>query len=111
MAIEDRMRSAAPCSVVRRSLKGDCTPCHAGISCTNLERTWGLAYQGRGDTRVACGGLDAVVAEQNLDHAQVGASLEQVRGKAVAKHVGRDPLLQANLRRSEFDRFASGVWI
>jgi hypothetical protein len=50
--------------------------------------TLGLAYQGRGDIRVACGGPDTVVAEQNLDHAQVGASFEQVRGKAVSEHVG-----------------------
>src|ERR1041385_463957 len=42
------------------------------------------------DVGVNLGGAGAGVDEQCLDHAQVGAVLQQVSGKAVPKHVGRD---------------------
>lgn len=43
-----------------------------------------------GDMGVNFRGADVRVAEQFLDHAQVCAMLQQVRGKAMAQHVWRD---------------------
>ena len=43
-----------------------------------------------GHVRVNLGGGNVGVAEQFLNHPQVGAVLEQVRGKAVPQHMRRD---------------------
>ena len=50
---------------------------------------------GAGHMGINLGGADAGVAEQFLDDPQVGAVLEQVRGKAVPEHVRRDIALNA----------------
>src|SRR6187401_1747256 len=48
-----------------------------------------------GQVRVELGGADASMAEQGLDHAQVGSALQQMSGKAVPKGVWRHPLVDA----------------
>jgi hypothetical protein len=57
-----------------------------------VERTAHGADVAPRDERVADGGANRAVAEQSLDHADVGAGLEQVRGKAVPHRVRRDVL-------------------
>ena len=42
---------------------------------------------------VDLGGGDGGMAEQFLDHAQVGAGMEHMRGERMAQRVGGDPLL------------------
>ncbi len=44
-----------------------------------------------GDVGVDLGGGDVGVAQQGLDHAQVGAAFQQVGGEGVAQDVGADP--------------------
>lgn len=43
-----------------------------------------------GHVGVHLGGADAGVAQQLLDHPQVRAMFQQVRGETVPQHVGRD---------------------
>src|SRR5437762_8333399 len=47
------------------------------------------------DVGVDLGGDEALVAEELLDAADVGAAVEQVRGKAVAKSVGSGAEVEA----------------
>ena len=42
---------------------------------------------------IASGFFQIVMAQQNLDGVQVGAGFEQVRGEAMAEHVGIDTFL------------------
>ena len=49
-----------------------------------------LAEAGAGHVGVDLGRADARMAEQFLDHAQVSAVFQEMRGKAVSQHVGRD---------------------
>ena len=43
-----------------------------------------------GDVRINFRGTDAGMAEHFLDDPQVSAMFEEMRGKTVAQHVGRD---------------------
>ena len=55
------------------------------------------------DVRVNLRRADAGVAKQFLDHAQIGAVLEQVRGEAVTEHVWRDVLTDARQSHAPLD--------
>jgi hypothetical protein len=48
-----------------------------------VERAAGTAQEQRGDGGVAGGGIDAAMAEQDLNGAEFGAAFEQVGGEAV----------------------------
>src|SRR5208283_4460098 len=83
---------------------------HGGsVRLQSIEGTLGLGYQGRGDTRIARGGFDAAVAEQYLDHAQIGAAFQEVCREAVPKHVRRDLPCHAGLADRELERQARRV--
>ena len=56
-----------------------------------------------GDVRVDLGRRDARMSEQLLHDAQVAASLDEVRGEAVAQHVRRHRLLDAGCRSVTLD--------
>ena len=62
-----------------------------------------LAESRSADVGVDFGGLDAGVAQEFLNDAQVGAVFEQVGGEAVSKHVGRQRPLKAGLACALFD--------
>ena len=49
-----------------------------------------LAQSLAGDVRINFRGADAGVAEEFLDHPQVRAVFQQVRGEAVSQHVRRN---------------------
>src|SRR3989442_875623 len=49
-----------------------------------VERALDLCQPGVGEVDVDGGGVEALVAEQGLDHAQVGAALDEVGGEGVA---------------------------
>ena len=55
------------------------------------------------NVRVDGGGGNVGVAEQHLHHAQVGAVVEQVRGKSVAQRVRRGWGAHARLQRIALD--------
>ena len=48
-----------------------------------------------GDMRVDLGGCDLAVPQHELHGPQIGASLEKMRGKSVAKDMGTDLLFQS----------------
>jgi hypothetical protein len=50
-------------------------------------------------------GIDARVAEQFLNDAQVGSALQQMRGKAVTEHVRRDIARDPAPLRPRLDSF------
>ncbi len=62
-----------------------------------------LLQPAAGDVGVDFGGADAGVAEQFLDHAQVGTVFQQMGGEAVAQHVWRDVALDAGRRDALLD--------
>ena len=70
---------------------------HAGarvlLSVQVLQRTDDLAQQIGGDLRIERGGLELLVAEQDLDHADIDLLFEQVGREAVAQRVHRDALV------------------
>ena len=62
-----------------------------------VEGADGLLKASQADVRVAAGGSEGAMAEQFLDQHQVGARIEQVRGKTVTQAVRRVTLGQARL--------------
>jgi hypothetical protein len=58
-----------------------------------LERARNLAQRLEGDAGVERRGIEFLVPEQRLDHANIGLLLEQVRGKAVPQGVQMDGLV------------------
>src|ERR1700730_5612364 len=60
-----------------------------------VERAQRPADDLRRYARVVSGGGDLTVAEQHLDHADVGTVLQQVGSKTVPQRVDSDPLGQA----------------
>jgi hypothetical protein len=52
-----------------------------------FERAGDLAERLEGDPRIERGGIELLVPEQHLDHANVGLRLQQMRGKAVPQRV------------------------
>jgi hypothetical protein len=58
-----------------------------------LQRADDFAQQVGGDLRVKRSGLELLVAEQHLDHADVHLLFEQVRREAVAQRVHRHALV------------------
>ena len=46
---------------------------------------------------VPCGGVEAAMAQQDLDGSQVCASLQQVSGEAMSQRVDRDMLVQLGM--------------
>ena len=55
------------------------------------------------DVGIDFGGADVRVTEQFLDDAQVRAVFQQMRGEAVAQHVGRDIASDARASDASFD--------
>ena len=55
------------------------------------------------DVRVNLRSADTRVAEQLLDHPQIRAMLQQMRGKTVSQHVRRDIALHARAANAIFD--------
>src|SRR5579859_1760448 len=66
-----------------------------------VQGTRRLANELLGHLGVASGRLQAGVAEQRSDDANIGAVLEQVRREAMAQDVGRDAFADPGLSRSE----------
>src|SRR6187402_2469041 len=64
-----------------------------------VERAAGRFQRGRGDVEVAGGRAEAVVPEQDLDRAEVGAGLEQVSGETVSQRMHMNVLAQARGRQ------------
>lgn len=62
-----------------------------------------LAQSLAGDVGVNFRGADAGVAEEFLDHAQVGAVLHQMRGEAVSQHVRRNVARDAGALNAVLD--------
>src|SRR5229473_400532 len=58
-----------------------------------FERAGDLAERLEGDARIERGGIEPLVPEQHLDHADVSLLLQQMRGKAVPQRVQRDGLV------------------
>ena len=52
-----------------------------------IERTLGAANDLGGNSGVVRGGIDALMAEQYLDHADISAVLQQVGGETVAERL------------------------
>ena len=61
-----------------------------------MEAVVHLAQSLTGDVRVHLSGADTGMTEKFLNHAQVGAVLEQVRGETVPQHVWCDVALDAS---------------
>jgi len=57
-----------------------------------IERAYHLADRIRGDARVERGGVELGMAQQDLDHADIDAVLQEMGGKAVPQRVRSDPL-------------------
>ena len=55
-----------------------------------IQRAGGGGDLSRRDPGVASRGIDAAMAEQDLNDARVDAALQQAGGKAVAQRVGTD---------------------
>ena len=74
----------------------------AASSCT-CARGWAFSYAvaqaGGADVRVDLRGHQALVAQQFLHAADVGAAVEQVRGEAVPQRVRRGAAVEAGLTR------------
>src|SRR5580704_13701515 len=65
-----------------------------------FERAGDLAERLEGDARIERGGIELLVPEQHLDHADVGLLLQQMRGEAVPQRVQRYGLVDlGHLRR------------
>src|SRR5216683_5780641 len=65
-----------------------------------FERAGDLAERLEGDARIERGGIELLVPEQHLDHANVGLLLQQMRGEAVPQRVQRDGFVDlGHLRR------------
>jgi hypothetical protein len=64
-----------------------------------------LAQAIPGDMSVNLSRADVGVAEQFLDHAQVGAVFEQMGGEAVPQHMRRDIAFDAGTARPLLDAF------
>src|SRR5260370_15152937 len=58
-----------------------------------FERAGDLAERLEGDARIERGGIELLVPEQHLDHANVGLLLQQMRGETVPQRVQRDGLV------------------
>jgi len=69
-----------------------------------VERTEGVADELRGDAGVVRRGVNAAVAQQRLNDADVRAVFQHVRGEAVAQRVHGDALGDAGAQRG----FAAG---
>src|SRR3954453_311368 len=67
----------------------------SGRDAEAVERAAGRFQRGRGDVKVLGGGAEAVVPEQDLDGAEVGAGLEQVGREAVPQRMHMHVLAQA----------------
>src|SRR5712692_8108804 len=58
-----------------------------------FERAGDLAERLEGDARIKRGGIELLVPEEHLDHADVSLLLQQMRGEAVPQRVQRDGLV------------------
>jgi hypothetical protein len=65
-----------------------------------VERTRRGVQSGFGDMQVAGRGLEIAMAEQQLDAAQIGASIEKVRREGMSKHSGLSGLEMPSCLRS-----------
>ena len=72
---------------------------------TRVELPVDFAQASSGDVRVNFRGADGGVAEQFLDHPQVGAVFEQVRGETVPQHVRRNVARDAGEAHARLDAF------
>ena len=65
----------------------------AWVPAEMLQRALDGAQGGAGDLAVARGGIEFLVAQEHLDHADVDLLLQQMGGEAVPERVQRDPLV------------------
>ena len=72
-----------------------------------LERALDLSDRVDRDPRVARGRVDVAMAEQVLDHTNIDALLQQMRGEAVAQRVRGDDLASRPARRPPRERRAA----
>src|SRR3954468_20838553 len=96
-------RMSATSSEARTGSAGGCDLSHLEQA-ELVERAHHGAHRAGRDLGVECRVLELRVAEQDLDHPDVGAVLEQVGGEAVAECVRADPLGNVGrLRRLDDD--------
>ena len=63
-----------------------------------LQRALDRPERGAGDLAVVRGGLQLLVAQEDLDHPDIDLLLQEVGGKAMSEAVQRDPLVDAGGR-------------
>ena len=75
------------------------------LEVADIFREFGPAWHHaeRGHLRVHGGGLQLLVAQQHLDHADVDLLFQQVGGKAVAQDVGRHAFVDLGRIRGKVD--------